>query len=234
MSDDDDPMDYYDESELESMMEGGEDEESLSPEDVFNMVTIQRKRKMKVTAVLKDAEGTVIELPDSIEKLMKFMKDKLEEEEPGKSNQFADQIFPLMSQSVASGLGRLIGIQPTAFIVGNDLLLHSTIHMMCLGFLLLKYVQNHNLTIHTFEEEVSDEELEEMDRKHKAHSITQMGAIMGMDPKDILKGLLEQGKITKKDLMELSPSTLEEVEGKEPPEGEEKEDEQDDDDSDED
>ena len=50
----------WDEDDLEEMYEYGEDE--LAPEDVFKMVTINRKRGKLVKAKLQDEDGDTIEL----------------------------------------------------------------------------------------------------------------------------------------------------------------------------
>jgi hypothetical protein len=65
---------------------------------------------------------------------------------------------------------------------------------------LLKFVQQKNLTIETFEEEISEDEIEQIERKAKAGSTATMGALLGLDPKEILDNLVEQGEISQADL----------------------------------
>lgn len=194
--------DYYEEMDEDYLEELLEDQDAPSPEEVFNMVSIDKKRGLKTTATLMDEDEEEVPLGDVIEDLTKYIRDQLIDER-GEGNQFADQIMPLMSQSMASGLSRLIGIPSTAFIVGSDHLRMSMIHMMCVGFLLLKFVQKNNLTIHTIEEEISQEEIESMVRRSKATSAAQMGAMLGVHPKDVLKQLVQDGKITEEDFSEI-------------------------------
>ena len=108
--------------------------------------------------------------------------------------------MPLMAQSVVSGLGRMLGIQHTAFYLANETSRIALINMMAIAFLLLKYIQQNELTIQTFEEEIAEEEIEEIERKASASSTATMGALLGIDPKTILENLVEKGEITQEDL----------------------------------
>jgi hypothetical protein len=128
------------------------------------------------------------------------MNEKMASEE---GNQFADQIFPLVSQATVSTLGRLVGINTTAFYLANDNTRIAIIYSMGMAFLLLKYVQKHNLTINTFEESVSDEEIETIERKSEANKAAMISAVMGEDPKEVLQKLLEDGRITEQDLTDM-------------------------------
>jgi len=194
-----DELDYEGlEDELADAFEGDPDE--LQPEDVFKMVMINRIKKVKVKIKLVDEDGDEVDLPDTIAQLLNYVKDQLQDEE---GNQFSEQILPLMSQSVVSGLGRILGIRGTAFHLANEATRVAIIHMMAIGLLLLKFVQENNLTIHTFEEEVSDDEIEEIERKAKASSVATMSSAMGMDPKEVLQELVNQGKITDDDLKDI-------------------------------
>lgn len=185
------------EDELSEAIESDPDE--LSPEDIFKMVLLNKIKGTRVRVDLRDGDGDAVDLPEVVEQLIGFMKDRLQED----SNQFVEQIMPLMSQSVVSGLGRMLGINPTAFLLANDMTCHAIVHMMCVAFLLLKFVQDHDLKIHTYEEEVSPDEMEEIERKCQASSMATMGSLMGMDPQEILQRMLDEGRITENDLYDL-------------------------------
>ena len=184
----------YDEEEMDTLFE---DEESMTPEEVFKMVMINKIKGTTIRVELRDEEGNKVELSEVIEQLLNYTQDKLEDEEP---NSFVDQIMPLMAQSVVSGLGRMLGIRHTAFFLANETSRVALVNMMSIAFLLLKYVQQKKLTIETFEEEVSQEEIEDIERKAKAGSMATMGALFGADPKEILADLVEQGEISQSDL----------------------------------
>jgi hypothetical protein len=184
----------FDEDEIQDLFE---DEESMTPEDVFKMVMINKVKGTTVHVKLYDQDEDEVELSEVIEELLNYIEKKLSDD---KANQFVDQIMPLMAQSVVSGLGRMLGIRHTAFFLANETSRVALVNMMSIAFLLLKFVQQKNLTIQTFEKEISEEEIEDIERKAKAGSAATMGALLGMDPKEILENLVEQGEISQDDL----------------------------------
>jgi len=184
----------FDEDEIEQLFE---DEEAMSPEEVFKMVMINKVKGTTVHVELYDEDEDKVELSEVIEQLLSYIEEKLEDKE---ANQFVDQIMPLMAQSVVSGLGRMLGIRHTAFFLANETSRVALVNMMSMAFLLLKFVQQKKLVIQTFEEEISEEEIEDIQRKAKAGSAATMGALLGMDPKEILENLVEQGEISQEDL----------------------------------
>jgi hypothetical protein len=192
-----DEMDF-DEDELEAMHEGSDD--ALEPEDVFKLVTINRIRKKRTIVHLQDEAGDRVELKDVVKELLVYIKDKMEDED---GNQFTEQIMPLMSQAVVSGLGRMIGLHATAFHLSQQVTRASIIHMMCVALLMLKFVQQKELTIVTFEEDVTDEEIEEIERRNRANSTATLAALAGHDPRAVLEQLREQGHITDDDLKDM-------------------------------
>ena len=188
-----------DDDDLQDLYEDTQDDD-ITPEEMFSMVLLDKIKGTKVTIELKDKEGDVIELADIMEGLIGYIKDKLEDEE---GSDFTQQIFPMMGQALVSGLGRMIGIRSTAFYLSNEGIRTSMVQMMSAGFLLLKYVQEHELMIHTYEEHVSIEEIESIERKSKASNIAIMGSLMGASPREILQKMVDEGQISEEDLAEL-------------------------------
>jgi len=174
-----------------------DEEESLTPEDIFKMVMINKVRGTSLHVELFDEDGDEVELSEIIEKLLTYIEDKISSDEP---NQFVDQIMPLMAQSVISGLGRMLGLDHTAFYLTNETSRIALINMMSIAFLLLKFLQKNKITIRTVEEEISEEEIEELKRKADAGSAATMGAFLGLDPREVLENLVEKGDITQEDL----------------------------------
>jgi hypothetical protein len=174
--------------------------DELLPEDVFKMVMINKARKVRTHVKLEDEKGDEVNLPETIEQLLNFVKSKLKD---GEENQFADQILPLMSQSVVSGLGRMIGIYETGLYLTNETTRTAIIYMMAIGLLLLKFVQENNLTITTHEEPVSEEEIEEVIKKSKISSIATLTAAAGVNPREVLQQLVKEGKISEEDINEV-------------------------------
>lgn len=187
----------YDPEEIAAAFEGQDNGEQMTPEEVFSLVMINKKRMVKTRIELKDEQGEVIPLHEVVADLLAFMKTKLEASE---ESQLADQIYPMMGQVLVSGLGRLIGIPLTGFYLASDLAKTSFMHMMSVSFLMLKYVQEKKLTIIAVEEPVEAEELASVERKSKANSLAMMGAMSGMSYKDILKELVDKGELTQEDL----------------------------------
>jgi len=174
--------------------------DNLQPEDLFKMTTINRARHKQVKVEIQDETGATIKLADIIQELLNYIKVKSSDTE---DNQFMGQIIPLMSQSVASGLGRMIGIRQTAFYLSDDTARYAFIHMMSVAFLMLKFVQQKKLVINTYEEDVTDEEIENMERKSKANSVAMLGALVGQNPREVLETLRNQGSITDQDIRDM-------------------------------
>jgi hypothetical protein len=192
-----DEMDF-DDDEIEAMQE--DDEDALTPEEVFSMVMLNPKKLTKVSAELQDKEGDSVELADIMIQITGYIKDRLKDPE---GNQFGDQIMPLMSQASVSLLGRIMGLRTTAFLMANPMTRDAIIYAMCSSFLLLKWVQENDIVINTIEEHISQEEIDSIYRKAEANSAATMGALMGLDPQDILRKMYDEGQITKDDFANL-------------------------------
>lgn len=188
----------FDEDELADMYD---DPDMLTPEEVFKMCFINKAKKTTVRVELQDKDGDTVDLPDTIAELVSYINKQLKDEN---GNQFTDQIMPLMAQAMVSGLGRTLGIRTTAFYLAQPLTQRAFIEMMCISFLLLKFVQSKGLLLHTYEEEVTDEEIEAFERKSRANDVAVMGSFMGVDPKETLKAMLDEGQITADDLQDLA------------------------------
>lgn len=194
-NDDENP---FDQEELAEAY--GEPQNEMSPEEVFSLVMINKKRMVRTKIELRDEQGEVIPLHEVVADLLAYMKGKLEE---GAESQLADQIYPMMGQVLVSGLGRLVGISMTGFYLSSDVARMSFMHMMSVSFLMLKYVQEKKLTIISVEEPVTEEEVQSVERKSKANSVAMMGAMTGMSYKDILKELVDKGELTQEDLQSM-------------------------------
>lgn len=201
MSDGFDDESPFDQDELaEAYGDDANQGDTMTPEEVFSLVMINKKRLVKTKVELRDEQGETIPLHEVLADLLEYMKDKLKAEE---QSQLADQIFPMMGQALVSGLGRLIGNGATGFYLANEVARMSFIHMMCLSFLLLKYVQEKKLTIYAVETPVSQDEVDSIQRKSRANSVAMMGAMSGISPKEILRELVNKGELTQEDLTDI-------------------------------
>lgn len=176
------------------------DPDELQPEDIFQMVMINRTKNTRVEVEIRDQDGDTVHLPDLVAQILNYVSDKLQEKE---GNEILDQLMPMVSQSLVSGLGRMMGISATGFLLTNSMTRTSLINMMVVALLLLKFIQENNLTIFTREEEVSQEEVNELERKARASNIATVGSMVGMDPRSLLREMVNQGQLTKQDLTDL-------------------------------
>jgi len=186
-----------DDDELAELYE--DDPNRLTPEDIFSMVLLNKKTKKKVSVQLEDKDGDEVELADMLEQLVGYIKDKLNQD----SNQLLDEIMPLMSQTLVSGMGRMMGMNATAFFIANPDTRMALIYMMMISFTMYKLVQVKGLKINTIEEEVTDEEIDEIERKSRANTVATMSSMFGMDPREALEQMLENGDITQEDLQDM-------------------------------
>jgi hypothetical protein len=187
------------------------DASTLTPEDIFSMVLLNQKRKIKVTAELRDKDGNSVPLAEVITDLIQYINDKVGQDE---DNNFNSQIYPLMAQAMASTLSRIVGIGPTGFYIAQNQTRTAFIYSMCVAFMLLKYVQQHGLTIHTTEEQVDEEEIESINRKSRANEIITMASFMGLSYKQVIKLLMKKGQLSEAEAEEMlgaSLSTLDDV-----------------------
>ncbi len=194
--DDDSPFDQ-DDLEAAGLTEPSQ---NLTPEEIFSMVMINKKKGVQTRIELRDEKGDVVQLHEIVSDLLEYLKDKLASDE---DNQVGDQIFPMMAHAMVSGLGRMVGIPLTGFFISSDMMRTSMIQMMCISFLLLKYVQTHKLTIVAIEEPLQQEEIESLERKARANSVATLGALTGLSYKEILKELVDKGELTQEDLAEM-------------------------------
>lgn len=191
-------MSDWDDMDMDDLEEMYEDQEEITPEDVFQMTTINRLKKTKLTVELRDDEDDVILIPEIVDELINYMKDKLQNGE--ETSQFTGQIMPLMSQSLVSGLGRLLGIRTTGALLHNEVIRYSLVHMMSMSMLLLKFIQDKDLKIFTYEEEATQEELDIIEEKFERTKVEAVEAITGVTPVELIKEAMNRGMISKKDL----------------------------------
>jgi len=172
----------------------------LTPEDIFQLVTIDKVKNQKVRIELKDSNGEVVPIHSAVEGLIGYMKEQF----PIADCALVSQIYPLLSQALVAGLGRLVGIEGCAYYLMNDLTKTCFLDMMALSFLLLKYIQQKNLKIFTITEPITEVERQLLEAKVKevGHKVT-LSEFVGMNPKDILRELQK----------ELDPEEIKEILG---------------------
>lgn len=174
-----------------------------SIDELFRLVMLDVKRKVKLNIELVDEENDIIELRETIEKLTEYVGDKLQDEG---ENSCKQQIFPLMANAMVGGMTKLFGAETASYYLANEAFRYSLTHMMTVSFYLLKWIQKKNIKINTFEESISDTDIDMYKRLSKTGDTLYKGTAMGLDPNDILQKLYEDGKITIEDVEKMGGS----------------------------
>lgn len=139
----------------------------LKPEDVFSMVTIMPKRKIKVIAHLEDTEGEQILVADLAENLTKYINEQMQLQESTPVN---SQLFPMAGQFMTSIVPRFVGLQVGSIMFEASGFRHALLTFGLASMLFMQYVQQHGLKIVTTTIDLSDEEVEAyLDRSREAN-----------------------------------------------------------------
>ena len=126
-----------DPEDLADMTEDQADANTLTPEEMIEVATVDTVNKLRITAEIRDKDGNITPLHEIIEDLLGYIKRKVEADD---GNNYRKQITPPMNQALASGLSRLIGVGPACFYITNQTARVSISTMMSLSLLLLKYI----------------------------------------------------------------------------------------------
>lgn len=143
--------------------------EEPKPEDIFSMVTIMPKKKIKVTAYLEDAEGDRILVSEIAESLVTFVNEQLKEQESTPVN---SQLFPLCGQFMTSIVPRFVGLQIAGLMFEATAFRNALLTLSLSSTLFMQYIEQHKLKIVTEVTQLSDDEVnayiarsEEFDRR---------------------------------------------------------------------
>ena len=178
---------------------------TMEHDDLFALIMIDKRRKIKVIVELQDSEGDVVSIPETLEQLTDYMKDQMEYDADASADDIGaipKQILPLMGQSVGHILPALIGEAQALILLSSEVSRHALTSSMTLAFLMLKFIQQHDLKIFTTEESISDEEIEELIEASRIRETATMGAIFGLSPQEILKNMVDNGDISSHELSE--------------------------------
>jgi IMP dehydrogenase/GMP reductase len=179
--------------------------EPVSLDSFLRLVTIDVKRKVRMTIRLIDEDGDEVPITETIEQISQFIMDKLNSSE---ENTISTQIFPMMAQSVAYGLTKILGPQLTSLFLTQEAVRYSLIHMMSVGFYLWNVIHKNGLKIETTEESVTQEEIDSFRRLNVASGVASMAAATGINPKDILRELVKNGYVTREDLLRVGEADI--------------------------
>jgi len=184
-----------------------------SVDELFRVVAMDRKRKVKFEVDLRDEDGEQLNINELVESLTEYVTDQMKSD---KENVTQQQIFPLMAQAVVAGMTKLMGPYLSTLMLSQEGSRYGLVYMTIMGFYLLKFIQKHDIKIFSTESAVSDEELAMYDRVGAASSMATMASHLGADPKEVIRELLKSGQLQRDDLEKLGAESLldEDVENK--------------------
>jgi hypothetical protein len=174
--------------------------------NLFRLVLIDLKGKRRLSIKLTDPEGDEVEVRDVTESVTEYIMDKMKSTEP---NQIQTEIMPLMSQALVASLVKSQGVELASYVLADEYVRHNFLNMMMVGFALLKFIQKKKLTISTFSEPITDDEIGTYLRTDRASGAITKGAALGYSPLSLLSEMLKEGLIREEDLasMGVSPET---------------------------
>jgi hypothetical protein len=133
-------------------------QDEMKPEDVFSMVTILPKKKIKVTAYLEDQDGDRVLVSEVAENLVKYIDEHMEAD--AAMSPVNSQLFPLCGSFMTSLVPRFVGMQ-AAYVLFQASIFRRALLMLSLGStLFMQFIDQHKLKIVTETTELSDYEIE--------------------------------------------------------------------------
>ncbi len=183
-------------------------------EEMFRLITVDRKRKKKIRVTLIDEDGDEVPIKSVSKQLMEYVTDQFkiskdldpddDDDVDTKASKIVNQILPLVSQSMVAALPGLMGQRHAYLTLAMENTRHSTIMMMMLAICLYKFIKQKGLKIVTEEEDVTQEELDKMMKISKMTSSATTGALLGMSPQEIIKDLMDAGEITADEIKQIT------------------------------
>lgn len=179
-------------------------------EDVFKLVTIDRVRKKRIAVRIVDTDGDEVPFKHTVKQVMQYLSDKMSMKKDGEldplasKNAIINQIMPLVTQAMISGMPEVVGDYRAAQLLTIDSVRWPIIMMMLLSFSMLKLIQDKKFKIVTTEEDITEAELEKLTKFSRISEAATIGAIHGKAPRDLLKEMRASGEITDEDILELT------------------------------
>jgi hypothetical protein len=172
----------------------------------MKLVMVNPHRKVRLTITLQDKEGIEVPLNDTVRKLAEYVGDKMKEEDPNQTNQ---QVWPLMAQAASTSLTKLLGTGTAAVLLADYVSRLGFIHLMTVGFYLMKFIQKNELKIVTTETSIDDAELNRLARLDQASSAGVIAESMGLSARSVVEEMARSGKLDKEELESLGFEDIE-------------------------
>lgn len=126
------------------------------PEDIFSMVTIMPKKKIKVTAYLEDKDGEKLLTSEVAENLVEYVVDQMHNDSNTPVN---SQLFPLCGQFMTSIVPRFVGLDTASILFQASGFRDALLYLSLSSVLFMQYIEQHGLKIVTEVTTLSDEEV---------------------------------------------------------------------------
>ena len=156
------------------------------------MCLINKKENVRISVELRNPEGEVTDLSKITKQLAGMVKIQLNEE-GNFDGPVYNQILPLVGESMMIALPELMGEVAAGIYIADQNTRYAIMYMGAIGFLLLKYIQQHKLKIFSIQEEITDEEINQLDQKQELTSMMIGAVSYGIAPKDLIKAIKKSG-----------------------------------------
>jgi len=166
-------------------------------EDLLTMVMIDKEKGVKIEVSFQTDEGEVVDIRETITKLTEWTKDKMSPR--ADDNTTRSQIFPLMSQAAGVGMTKLMGLAGATGLLADEGFRYSIVHMMTVGFYLLKFLQKNNIKLHTTEVPISPENIAALERQSKQADMLTSAARLGLSPDEVASEMIRRGVLTEEE-----------------------------------
>lgn len=169
------------------------------------VVAIDRNRKVRMDAELRDTDGNIIDVNETVENIANYVIDKMKADD---QNMIQQQVFPVMAKAAVTALTEFVGPHTAGLMISQELFRTALTSCMMSAFLLMQFVKKNDIKIYTSEQKLSDEEIASYDRINKASSVASLAAQLGTNPREVIREMVKQGQLQKEDLEALGTEDI--------------------------
>jgi hypothetical protein len=175
------------------------------PKDWCKVIAIDRRRKVRMDAELRDEKGDLIDINETVEGIVNYVSDKMKSDD---QNMIQQQVFPVMARAAVTALSEFVGPQTAGLMISQELFRTSLTSCMMSAFLLMQFIKKNDIKIYTSEQQLSDDELESFDRVNQASSVASLAGQLGANPRDVIREMIKQGRLKQEDLEALGAEDI--------------------------
>ena len=150
-------------------------------------IVINTEAMTKVTASLEDEDGEEACMQEIVRNVQEYIQESLKDHD----STLATQIQPFLFNSITTFILESFPKETALFLLTNDLAKHVCASAVLHGFLMGKVLTNNNLQIVSTVEEISEDELELMQKNGEVQDLATK-AILSGDMEESLNEILRQ------------------------------------------